>query len=242
MPYNFKYSSGACEGPYLMDKLDNVISSHPGPSHVTHIRSRSPRNLPYAKLTSSCQYSVRDVVAKYLTFSCSLISEFHRAQYISSSTKVQDVVPLVFAVTMTFKRFLFSRLTRRPWCLLFVQLSIARVCFGSDHDGKSPAIDIAGLDASIDASIIQVRERHNSNYHPSLASRQTYQCGPGSPCSNGACCGAGGYCGYGPTYCGPGCVSNCGAYAECGEFAQTNGTHCPLNTCCSQYGFVSHKV
>ncbi|KAL2385529.1 hypothetical protein RJZ90_001269 [Blastomyces dermatitidis] len=31
---------------------------------------------------------------------------------------------------------------------------------------------------------------------------------------------AGGYCGYGPDYCGEGCVSNCDAGAECGEFAK----------------------
>ena len=30
-----------------------------------------------------------------------------------------------------------------------------------------------------------------------LERRQTYQCGPGNPCTNGACCGASGYCGYG---------------------------------------------
>ncbi|EGE82986.2 bacteriodes thetaiotaomicron symbiotic chitinase [Blastomyces dermatitidis ER-3] len=48
---------------------------------------------------------------------------------------------------------------------------------------------------------------------------------------------AGGYCGYGPDYCGEGCVSNCDAGAECGEFAKPVNKTCPLNTCCSQYGF-----
>lgn len=90
-----------------------------------------------------------------------------------------------------------------------------------------------------------------------LERRQSFQCGAGNPCSNGACCGGSGYCGYGepsvketltgtwsscltgPTYCGSGCVSNCGAVAECGQYAATAGTQCPLNTCCSQYGFVS---
>ena len=66
-----------------------------------------------------------------------------------------------------------------------------------------------------------------------------YSCGPDKPCSNGACCGASGNCGYGATYCGTGCVSHCDATAECGKDAKVPGTTCPLNTCCSQYGFVS---
>lgn len=73
--------------------------------------------------------------------------------------------------------------------------------------------------------------------HPNLTRRQDYTCGPGRPCSNGACCGASGSCGYGKTYCGDGCVSNCNAVAECGKDARPAGKKCPLNTCCSQYGF-----
>ena len=73
-----------------------------------------------------------------------------------------------------------------------------------------------------------------------LSKRDTYSCGKSNPCSNGACCGISGYCGYGPTYCGSGnCTSNCDAVAECGQYASKPGTQCPLNTCCSQYGFVS---
>lgn len=72
-----------------------------------------------------------------------------------------------------------------------------------------------------------------------LARRDDYSCSASNPCSNGACCGAGGYCGYGSTYCGTGCVSNCNATAECGKDASTPGKTCPLNTCCSEFGFVS---
>ncbi|QRW23671.1 chitinase [Rhizoctonia solani] len=64
-----------------------------------------------------------------------------------------------------------------------------------------------------------------------------YSCSAAKPCSNGACCGVSGYCGYGPTYCGTGCQSNCTATAECGQYAAVPGTKCPLNVCCSQYGF-----
>lgn len=74
----------------------------------------------------------------------------------------------------------------------------------------------------------------------SLSKRDDYSCGPGSPCGNGACCGTSRYCGYGPTYCGSGnCTSNCDAVAECGQYAAKPGKQCPLNTCCSKYGFVS---
>lgn len=75
-----------------------------------------------------------------------------------------------------------------------------------------------------------------------LVPRDDYQCGQGKPCSNGACCGGSGYCSYGPTYCGSGCLANCDAVAECGQYAKTAGTECPLNTCCSQFGFVSHSI
>ncbi|KAJ5214129.1 CAZyme family GH18 [Penicillium cf. viridicatum] len=54
---------------------------------------------------------------------------------------------------------------------------------------------------------------------------------------NGACCGVGGYCGYRDTYCGAGCVSNCGATAQCGKDAAVFNTICPLNVCCREYGF-----
>ncbi|OGM50923.1 hypothetical protein ABOM_000717 [Aspergillus bombycis] len=69
--------------------------------------------------------------------------------------------------------------------------------------------------------------------------RRDYSCSASNPCSNGACCGATGICGYGPTYCGTGCISQCDAKAECGKYAQNPGETCPLNTCCSEFGFVS---
>lgn len=87
-----------------------------------------------------------------------------------------------------------------------------------------------------------------------------YSCSESKPCSNGiflplklaskltslgACCSKKtGYCNYGPEACGTNgqspndvCWSNCDAHAECGQFAATPGAKCPLNVCCSQYGF-----
>ncbi|EAU32456.1 predicted protein [Aspergillus terreus NIH2624] len=62
-----------------------------------------------------------------------------------------------------------------------------------------------------------------------LLRRDEYACNANKPCKNGACCGTGGYCGFGPTYCGAGCLSNCNATAECGEFAKKCQSNCVLN-------------
>lgn len=75
------------------------------------------------------------------------------------------------------------------------------------------------------------------NQLSNITRREDYTCSPDRPCSNGACCGASGNCGYGKDYCGDGCVSNCDAAAECGKHARPSGKRCPLNTCCSEYGF-----
>ncbi|KAI1454308.1 hypothetical protein F4805DRAFT_469461 [Annulohypoxylon moriforme] len=63
-------------------------------------------------------------------------------------------------------------------------------------------------------------------------------CAPGIPCTNGACCSNTGVCSYAPTSCGADvCISNCNATAPCGEYAKPEDALCPLNVCCSQYGF-----
>ena len=72
----------------------------------------------------------------------------------------------------------------------------------------------------------------------------TYACNKTNPCSNGACCAKAGYCGFGDKYCGTTdespndvCWSNCDAHAECGKDALPAGKGCPLNVCCSPFGF-----
>ncbi|KAI0445107.1 carbohydrate-binding module family 18 [Xylaria telfairii] len=85
---------------------------------------------------------------------------------------------------------------------------------------------------------------------PAGSKRQTvnpddpYSCSKTKPCGNGACCGKNGVCGFGPKYCGTNdispndvCWSNCDAKAECGEFAAVANITCPLNVCCSKFGF-----
>ncbi|KAF9249765.1 CAZyme family GH18 [Penicillium roqueforti] len=97
----------------------------------------------------------------------------------------------------------------------------------------------AVVDASHGHSLHERHHKWHSQAKPAanLLRRDAYACDANTPCSNGACCGAGGYCGYEPTYCGTGCVSNCDATAECGQYASTVNQTCPLNVCCSQYEF-----
>lgn len=46
-----------------------------------------------------------------------------------------------------------------------------------------------------------------------------------------------GTCGFGDTFCGSDCVSQCDAKLECSQYAVPAGKTCPLNVCCSAYGF-----
>ncbi|CAD6447523.1 8ee79419-bd96-49f7-bc53-35763a80c0cc [Sclerotinia trifoliorum] len=74
---------------------------------------------------------------------------------------------------------------------------------------------------------------------PRLVNRQTGagSCSIGSPCSDGSCCNAEGKCGYGPDNCGDGCIYNCNATAACGQDGAGGSVKCPLDVCCSYYGF-----
>ncbi|CAJ2504362.1 Uu.00g117560.m01.CDS01 [Anthostomella pinea] len=64
------------------------------------------------------------------------------------------------------------------------------------------------------------------------------ECGPSSPCSDGSCCNTEGHCGYRAENCGKGnCTSNCDATAACGRDSLDGKVSCPLNVCCSYYGF-----
>ncbi|KAI9831288.1 MAG: hypothetical protein M1826_003727 [Phylliscum demangeonii] len=75
-----------------------------------------------------------------------------------------------------------------------------------------------------------------------LLKRDQYACKKGTHCKTVACCGSfggttTGECGFGPTFCGADCDSQCNAHAECGQFADPPGKKCPLNVCCSEFGF-----
>ncbi|KAI1104572.1 putative bacteriodes thetaiotaomicron symbiotic chitinase [Jackrogersella minutella] len=63
-------------------------------------------------------------------------------------------------------------------------------------------------------------------------------CSDTVPCVSG-CCNSNNVCGFGPKYCSrdAGCKSNCNAKAECGQYAAKPPGDCPINVCCSKYGF-----
>lgn len=66
----------------------------------------------------------------------------------------------------------------------------------------------------------------------------TGTCNAQTPCVNAACCGTNGLCGYSPSECGSGnCTSNCDAKAQCGQYAPPASSKCPLDVCCSQFGY-----
>lgn len=78
----------------------------------------------------------------------------------------------------------------------------------------------------------------NQNGISKRDSLPTGTCAPGIPCVNGACCSDTGVCSFAPSSCAADvCISNCNATAPCGEYAKTGEGDCPLNVCCSQFGF-----
>ena len=65
----------------------------------------------------------------------------------------------------------------------------------------------------------------------------TGTCNAQTSCANGACCGSDNLCGYSIKSCGTGCQHNCDAKSECGPYAPAETQKCPLNVCCSEFGF-----
>lgn len=137
--------------------------------------------------------------------------------------------------TLTWSRRLLA------FSLLFVFLSIILAgLFASLDNSNDPGHLVrkqvrSTLESSWDLNQNVSRLFRRSDLDP-------YSCTKDIPCQTHACCGSFfggeiGTCGYGDTYCGSDCVSNCNATAECGQHADPPGKTCPLNVCCSQYGF-----
>jgi chitinase len=94
----------------------------------------------------------------------------------------------------------------------------------------------AALSAVAAASPLESRSLH-PNYLLTPRALPIGTCDPSTPCPNGACCGSNGLCGYSPAECGAGCASNCDAKAACGQYGKPGKQTCPLNVCCSQFGY-----
>jgi chitinase len=66
-----------------------------------------------------------------------------------------------------------------------------------------------------------------------------YSCDTDRPCTDSSCCNiVTKSCGRDPTHCAVNvCISNCDAKAECGIGAADPSASCPLNVCCSKFGY-----
>lgn len=111
-----------------------------------------------------------------------------------------------------------------------------------------PAEGVCKLDEHVISKARAPATSPNIGLDPTgLIARQAddpYSCNENKPCSNGACCAKSGYCGFGEKSCGTNgqspndvCWSNCDAHAECGRNSDPPNKECPLNVCCSQFGF-----
>ncbi|UZP46437.1 hypothetical protein NXS19_014249 [Fusarium pseudograminearum] len=74
-----------------------------------------------------------------------------------------------------------------------------------------------------------------------LTVAEDIHCDKNKPCEVG-CCGINNVCGTGPDYCSKAkCINSCTYKAECNpgkwDSQYFNATKCPLNVCCSSYGF-----
>ncbi|KAK4241773.1 hypothetical protein C8A03DRAFT_30078 [Achaetomium macrosporum] len=135
-----------------------------------------------------------------------------------------------------------SNLGRR-YAVLWLCLATALAYFVTRRELYFPPLDLAINIGPSDKSVVSVAESSSrSEQWPSPLRRDDYSYSKDKPCANGACCGSyfggtTGTCGYGPTYCGADFTSNCNATAECGKDAVPAGKTCPLNVCCSEWGF-----
>jgi chitinase len=112
---------------------------------------------------------------------------------------------------------------------------------------QTSIVIVLGVAYSVIAVRASLPEQHNVwPLNPNLNSFSllprglpTGTCNSQTPCENAACCGTNGLCGYSPSECSKGnCTSNCDAKAECGQYAAGGNQKCPLNVCCSEFGFV----
>lgn len=118
--------------------------------------------------------------------------------------------------------------------------------------GSNPT---AASNASLPKSL---REQFTASRLSALLQRDaSAQCGPGQPCADNSCCNSvssewkqvwhiidryqEGKCGYTLYNCGSSsavqCISNCDAKAMCGVNSLNSAQHCPLQICCSAFGF-----
>ncbi|KAA8652731.1 uncharacterized protein ATNIH1004_001636 [Aspergillus tanneri] len=125
--------------------------------------------------------------------------------------------------------------------IAFTSFSIILVVLLSWLSGSSVTPKIPNVDQPVDEGV-QVDDGPEFFNKTLLRRVDPYSCTKDIPCHTEACCGSFfdgdvGTCGFGDTYCGSDCVSQCDAKPECGQYANPPGKTCPLNVCCSEFGF-----
>ncbi|GAB1318067.1 hypothetical protein MFIFM68171_08277 [Madurella fahalii] len=89
------------------------------------------------------------------------------------------------------------------------------------------------------ASAAQFRSQAEEAGVVAGAEEPDYTCSRTKPCALGDDTGVGA-CGAGPDFCGEKCTSQCGWKSECDPgwgLQWSNASTCPLNVCCSNFGF-----
>ncbi|KAK3333760.1 hypothetical protein B0T19DRAFT_459130 [Cercophora scortea] len=112
-------------------------------------------------------------------------------------------------------------------------------------------LDLDTFAGQAEASLLEEAVAENSRHEVSkLMARASdvapdYSCSKTKPCKLG-CCGASdavtgvAVYGMGPTFCGASCISECDSKSECNPgwgLQWSNSSLCPLNVCCSNFGF-----
>ncbi|KAF2621430.1 glycoside hydrolase family 18 protein, partial [Macroventuria anomochaeta] len=98
--------------------------------------------------------------------------------------------------------------------------------------------------ASLDGvlSVLSIEEDYilrqtDSVSNTSFGAAGPLQCSASNPCADGSCCNSQGQCGFRDEHCKSNCVANCDATAPCGVNSKGGSRTCPLNVCCSYFGF-----
>ncbi|KAL3442261.1 glycoside hydrolase superfamily [Aspergillus insuetus] len=128
---------------------------------------------------------------------------------------------------------------------LHANLPVPRGCQGyASKDPPDPAVCAPNKILSIPTATPTPQMIAISRRQAAAVSDNPYSCDEHKPCSNSACCSRTGVCGYSETYYGETdkspnnvCWSNCDATTKCGRHSSSGDKTCPLNVCCSQYGF-----
>ncbi|KAF2845251.1 glycoside hydrolase family 18 protein, partial [Plenodomus tracheiphilus IPT5] len=124
------------------------------------------------------------------------------------------------------------------WLAIFGSASSAAQSQSNLTYFGAPRLSLTGVTPTLDITEGYILAQTNTSVSTLSSSAH---CSAANPCVDGSCCNSNGLCGYRPEHCRLSspvtCVANCNATAPCGEFSAGGSTTCPLNLCCSYFGF-----